>query len=121
VRGGGLQRSFQTLIDKLPRPAKPEFENRQLLLFQDFLVNTEEERNRLSNLTDLWDNVPRYSISRQAMTATRIDGEFLRHHVAGSRRITPGPKPTAASPSHSTGRAAPAEIPLPSPEQTAKG
>ena len=68
--------------DKLPRPAKPEFENRQLMLFQNFLTNTEEERNRLSNLTDLWDNVPRYSISRQAMTEIRIDGEFLRHHVA---------------------------------------
>ena len=63
--------------DKIPRPAKPEFENRQLMLFQNFLTNTEEERNRLSNLTDLWDNVPRYSISRQAMTETRIDGEFF--------------------------------------------
>ncbi len=68
--------------DKLPRPAKPEFENRQLLLFQDFLANTEEERNRLSNLIDLWDNVPRYSISRQAMTEARIEGQFLKHHVA---------------------------------------
>jgi hypothetical protein len=52
------------------------------MLFQNFLTNTEEERNRLSDLTDLWDNVPRYSISRQAMTEIRIDGEFLRHHVA---------------------------------------
>ncbi len=68
--------------DKIPRPAKPEFENRQLYLFQDFLVNTEEERNRLSNLIDLWDNVPRYSISRQAMTEARIEGQFLKHHVA---------------------------------------
>jgi hypothetical protein len=67
---------------KLLWPAQSEFQNRQLYLFQDFLTNTDEERNRLSNLIDLWDNVPRYSVSRQAMTKTRIKGQFLEHHVA---------------------------------------
>ena len=48
-------------------PVKPtEFENVQLNLFQNFLCNTEEERERFSNAIDLWDSVPRYSVSRQA-------------------------------------------------------
>ena len=68
--------------DKVPKPAKPQFEDRQLYLFQSFLANTPEERDRLSNAIDLWDNVPRYSISRQAMTKARINGLFLQHHVA---------------------------------------
>jgi hypothetical protein len=66
--------------DKFPRPAQPEFENRQLNLFQTFLANNDQERDRLSNTIDLWDSVPRYSVSRQEMNNARIDGEFLRHH-----------------------------------------
>jgi hypothetical protein len=67
--------------DKLPRLAKPEFANRQLMLFQTVLANTDEQRDRLSNAIDLWDNVPRYSVSRQAMSKARINGQFLKHHV----------------------------------------
>jgi hypothetical protein len=66
--------------DKVPRPAQPEFENRQLNLFQNFLCNNETERDHLSNAIDLWDNVPRYSISRKAMDEARIDGLFLKKH-----------------------------------------
>lgn len=62
---------------ELPVPAKPEFENRQLDLFQSFLFNNEDERDRLSNAIDLWDSVPRYAVSRQAMTKARIAGKFL--------------------------------------------
>lgn len=29
---------------------------------------------------DLWDSVPRYSVSRQSMNKARIEGEFLREH-----------------------------------------
>src|ERR1700734_4171946 len=67
---------------KFAKPAKPEFENRQLNLFQTFLCNADDERDQLSNVIDLWDNVPRYSISRQAMTKTRTDGQFLKKHTA---------------------------------------
>src|SRR5207245_5699315 len=69
-------------VHKLPRPAKPELENRQLSLFQHFLCNNDSERDQLSNAIDLWDNVPRYSVSRQAMTKARINGQFLQHHEA---------------------------------------
>ena len=67
---------------KIPKPAPHEFANPQLNLFQKFLCNTDNEREHLSNAIDLWDNVPRYSVSRQAMDAARIQGLFLKTHVA---------------------------------------
>jgi hypothetical protein len=67
---------------KLPKPDKSEFENRQLDLFQRFLCNTDDQREQLSNAIDLWDSVPRYSVSRQAMTKARINGRFLEKHQA---------------------------------------
>src|SRR5450432_3829720 len=65
---------------RLSSPDKPEFQNRQLTLFQSFLYNTDAERDRLSNAIDLWDSIPRYSISRQAMTKSRINEPFLERH-----------------------------------------
>jgi hypothetical protein len=65
---------------KIPKPQKPAFENKQLNLFQSFLCNKETEQDSLSNAIDLWDSVPRYSISRQAMTKARIDDRFLEKH-----------------------------------------
>lgn len=47
------------------------FENTQLNLFQNFLCNTKEERNELSNCIDLWDSIPRYSVSQQAQNKMR--------------------------------------------------
>lgn len=69
-------------VQKLPRPTEPEFDNPQLNLFQTFLCNTDEQRERLSNAIDLWDSVPRYSFSRQAMSKDRIDGRFLEDNTA---------------------------------------
>jgi hypothetical protein len=79
---------------EMPRPTPAHFANQQLSLFQKFLYNTTEERNGLSNAIDLWDNVPRYSISRQAMTKSRIEGRFLEkyqtefHHRGCSYLVT---------------------------------
>jgi hypothetical protein len=92
-RGAEEQKSNMTLAvaivpretknaHRLPKPAKPKFENRQLDLFRTFLCNTDEEHDRLSNAIDLWDSVPRYSVSRQAMTKARINGRFLEEHKA---------------------------------------
>jgi hypothetical protein len=64
----------------LPPPPSTAFDNPQLALFQTALCNNDEQRDRLSNLIDLWDSVPRYSVSRQQMTKIRVDGEFLREH-----------------------------------------
>jgi hypothetical protein len=68
--------------DQLPKPQQPEFENQQLGLFQHFLCNTDDERDQLSNAIDLWDSVPRYSVSRQAMTKARLTDRFLEKHRA---------------------------------------
>ncbi len=69
-----------TRASVLPPSAPTAYENAQLNLFQRFLANTDGQRESLSNAIDLWDSVPRYSISRQAMTKTRVNGEFLRKH-----------------------------------------
>lgn len=52
-------------------PAAHAFENTQLSLFQSFLCNTDDERAELSNTIDLWDSIPRYSVSRQTMNKLR--------------------------------------------------
>ena len=59
-------------------PTKSDFGGQQLDLFQSFLCNTENERDRLSNTFDLWDSVPRYSVSRQAMDKMRKAGTFTQ-------------------------------------------
>jgi len=61
-------------------PSDPEFGNAQLSLFQNFMCNTDEERQRFSNAIDLWDSVPRYSVNRQAMTKARANEKFLDNH-----------------------------------------
>lgn len=53
------------------------FANQQMTLFQGFLANTNDERAALSNAVDLWDSVPRYSISRARMNALRTPDGYL--------------------------------------------
>ncbi len=65
-------------------PPKPEdFGNRQMALFQDLLCNTALERDSLSNVFDLWDSIPRYSVSRQQQDKWRKAGAFPQlHHIS---------------------------------------
>lgn len=79
-------------------PVKPtDPENPQMSLFQNFLYNKVEERDHLSNAIDLWDGVPRYSVSRQAMNKSRENGAILRkhttvfHYMKGSYECTISP------------------------------
>ena len=65
---------------KFALPTDTAFDNPQMSLFQSFLCNNEEQQDALSNAIDLWDSVPRYSVSHEAMKKARIDGEFLRPH-----------------------------------------
>jgi hypothetical protein len=58
-------------------PSEKHFQNTQLSLFQTFLCNNDEERTRLSNTIALWDSIPRYSVSRQAMEKLRDKRGFL--------------------------------------------
>jgi hypothetical protein len=52
------------------------FNSRQIDLFQTFLCNT-GEKDKLSNAIDLWDSVPRYSISQLEMNKRRTADGFL--------------------------------------------
>lgn len=70
-------------LEDLPKPPKSRrspavikidpsaYKNAQLDLFQMFICNGVSERDRLSNTIDIWDSVPRYSISRQEMNKRR--------------------------------------------------
>jgi len=49
----------------------------QLSLFQSFLCNTDDERDRLSNTIELWDSIPKYALSQQAMNKIRTDDGYL--------------------------------------------
>lgn len=53
------------------------FKNQQIDLFRDLLANTDKEREGLSNAIDLWDNVPRYALSRAKQEKSRLEGGFL--------------------------------------------
>jgi hypothetical protein len=61
----------------VPFPAQRDFKNPRMDLFQSFLCNGDAEHDQLSNTLDLWDSVPRYSVSRQAMNKMRTEGGFL--------------------------------------------
>lgn len=63
------------------------FQNRQLSLFQSFFANG-AEKEHVSNTIEFWDSVPRYSVSRQAMTRIRdltgrLDTLELTFHCNG--------------------------------------
>jgi len=53
------------------------YKNAKLDFFQTFLCNTEAEREHLSNTIELWDSIPRYSISRQEMNKRRDENGVL--------------------------------------------
>ncbi|CAG1005447.1 hypothetical protein MYXO_03384 [Myxococcaceae bacterium] len=53
------------------RPDPSAFQNHQIDLFQTFLCNTDEDREKLSNTIDLWDSIPRYSMSQKEMNKRR--------------------------------------------------
>ncbi|MBM9521237.1 hypothetical protein JWG39_15560 [Desulforhopalus vacuolatus] len=57
-----------------PEPA--EFKTKQLSLFTDFLVNSEKEREKLSNIMNFWDSMPKYSVTKQRQNKIR-QGRYL--------------------------------------------
>lgn len=57
--------------------ADDAFVNRRLSLFQDFLANTGDQREALSNAIDLWDSIPRYAVSRARIGIMRTVEGFL--------------------------------------------
>lgn len=60
------------------KPIPPDaFANYQLCLFQDFLANTNDEKAQLGNVFDLWDSIPRFSISRKRQEEMRLPSGSL--------------------------------------------
>jgi len=58
-------------------PPVSAFTGTQMSLFQAFLCNTEDERDRLSNTIELWDSIPKYATTQQAMNQARTKEGFL--------------------------------------------
>jgi len=58
-------------------PPDSAYGGTQMTLFQAFLCNTEDERDRLSNTIELWDSIPKYAVSHQNMNKTRTKEGFL--------------------------------------------
>lgn len=58
-------------------PPDSAFQGTQLSLFQAFLCNTDEERDQLSNTIELWDSIPKYATSQQAMNRIRTKEGLL--------------------------------------------
>ena len=58
-------------------PSVNAYKSVQLDLFQSFLCNTDEEKDRLSNTIELWDSIPKYSLSQQAMNKLRTKEGLL--------------------------------------------
>jgi len=59
-----------------PALADRHFRNPEIELFQQF-IGHESEQHQLSNTIDLWDSVPRYSVSRQMTAKLRTKDGFL--------------------------------------------
>jgi len=78
-------------------PPPSAFAGTQLSLFQAFLCNTEGERDQLSNTIELWDSIPKYAISQQAMNQDRtkegllprLEKSFVYKKHEYRMRITP--------------------------------
>ena len=77
---------------KTSPPAQDSFAGVQLSLFQTFLCNSEDERDRLSNTIEFWDGVPKYFVSRKEMNSLRTKDGFLskieRHFQHSGRTFT---------------------------------
>jgi hypothetical protein len=56
---------------KVNPPGDDDFNNKQLTLFQNFLCNNKHERDLLSNTVELWDSIPRFSVTRRQQNAMR--------------------------------------------------
>ncbi len=74
--------------NKFKPPAIEAYKSKQIDLFQTFLCNTDEQRERLSNAIPLWDCLPKYSLSKRAADKLRRDNELpsllkLRSHYLG--------------------------------------
>jgi len=68
----------KTQLEKgVKAPQIQSFTTVQVDLFQDFLFNTQKEKNTLSNTIDLWDCLPKYAVSQVEQNKLRTDQGLL--------------------------------------------
>lgn len=66
-----MMNSPSSIPDDEDLPEEEDFINRQLDIFREFLCNNPAERDKLSNTIELWDSIPRYSVSRRQQAEIR--------------------------------------------------
>ncbi len=67
----------KNLSNTMTLPVSNTFKSTQIDLFQSFLCNSDKEQDQLSNTIELWDSIPKYSVSQQAMNLIRTKEGFL--------------------------------------------
>ncbi|MDD5273299.1 MAG: hypothetical protein PHU14_11320, partial [Methylovulum sp.] len=93
------KKNMVTLKEKgeINLPSSNAFKSDQLDLFQTFLCNTTNEKDKLSNTIELWDSIPKFSISQQAMNLLRtkegllprLEKTFVYREKEYKIRVTP--------------------------------
>ncbi|POZ50460.1 replication protein [Methylovulum psychrotolerans] len=97
--GKSSKKSMVLLKEKgdINLPSSNAFKSDQLDLFQTFLCNTHDEKDKLSNTIELWDSLPKFAISQQAMNGLRtkegflprLEKTFVYRHKEYKIRVTP--------------------------------
>ena len=71
--------------NKFAPPSKEAFICKQIDIFQSFLCNNDEQREKMSNAIPLWDCLPLYSVSRQMAHKMRKEGTFPQLLIRNSQ------------------------------------
>ena len=69
--------SKKPVINIVVPPVPMAFKAMQTDLFQNFLVNNEAEKEPLSNTIELWDRLPKYSVSQVEQNKMRTKEGLL--------------------------------------------
>jgi len=77
ARGGAHQLALGLVPPRDPQPEFFEEGYDSIRAFQSPLANSQQERDKLSNLFNLWESIPKYSGSALAATPSRRVGEPL--------------------------------------------
>lgn len=74
-----VKKNIENSISKIDDDLLPSTTQKspQLDIFQSFLCNTNDEKDKLSNTIELWDSIPKYAITQQAMNKMRIKEGYL--------------------------------------------
>ena len=74
-----VKKNIENSISKIDDDLLPSTTQKspQLDIFQSFLCNTNDEKDKLSNTIELWDSIPKYAVTQQAMNKMRIKEGYL--------------------------------------------